>query len=89
MENRMPHGTTDVECPVHRESRQVEFAVNVFRDADHKGLDVEGCSEFLGKQGAVTCGKTCIHTPEARRLHGEEAKKHREELARIGPNIMA
>ena len=89
MENRIPHGTIDLECPVHRESRQVEFAVNVFRDADHKGLEVEACSEFLGKQGAVMCGKTCIHTPEARRLHEEEARKHREELASIGPNIIA
>jgi hypothetical protein len=89
MEHRMPHGTTDLECPIHRDSRQVEFAVNVFRDADHKGLEVEACSEFLGKQGAVTCGKTCIHSPEARRLHEEEARKHREDLALIGPNIIA
>jgi len=88
MEKTMPHVAVDLECPSLRESRQVEFAVNVFRGADHKGLEVEACSEFLGKHGTVTCGKMCIHTPEARRLHEEEAQKHLEELAHIGPNVI-
>jgi hypothetical protein len=88
MEKGMPHVATDLGCPNLRESRQVEFAVNVFRDADHKGLEVEACSEFVWGHGAVTCGQTCIHTPEARRLHEEEAKKHREELAQVGPNVI-
>ena len=89
METHMPHVATDLECPVRRKNRRVEFAVNVFRDADHKGLDVDACSEFLEKQGAVTCGKTCTHAPEARRLHEEEAQKHLKELAQIGPNVIA
>lgn len=88
MEKQVPHVVTNLECPVHRSNREVEFAVNVFRDADHKGLGVETCSEFLGKQGAISCGKMCIHTPEAHSLHEAEAKKHREELAQIGPNVI-
>jgi len=88
MAKGMPHVTTVLECPNLRENRQVELAVNVFRDADHKGLEVEACSEFVWGQGAVTCGQTCLHTPEAWRLHEKEAKKHREELAQIGPNVM-
>ena len=88
MEKGMPRVAMDLECPIFRESCEVEFSVNVFRDADHKGLEVEACSEFLGGYGSVTCVKTCIHMPEARRLHEEEAKKHRKGLAVIGPSVI-
>jgi hypothetical protein len=66
----------------------VEFGVNVFRGANHKGLDVEACSEFLESQGAVTCGKTCVHTDEARAIYEAEAKKHRDDLTTIGRNVL-
>jgi len=88
MEKGMPHIVTNLECPILGESRQVELSVNVFRRPDHKGLDVEACSEFLESHGAVTCGKACIHTPEARRVHEEEGQKHQEELGHIGKNVI-
>ena len=88
MDRQAPHVVTDLECPTLKAKRQVEFAVNVFRNADHQGLEVEACSEFLGNQGAGTCGQHCIHTPEARKRHEEEVRKHREELSQIGPNII-
>lgn len=88
METKTPHVVTDVECPTLKARRQVELAVNVFREADHKGLEVQACSEFLGEHGAVTCGKACIHTAEAKKIHKEEAKKHREDLEQIGPNVI-
>lgn len=88
MANKMPLAATDLECPILTETRQVEFSVNVFRDTEHKGLEVETCSEFVGRHGAVTCTQTCIHSPEARRLHDKEVQKHREELAQIGPNVI-
>ncbi len=88
MNKQAPHVATDLECPTLKAKRHVEFAVNVFRDADVKGMEVETCSEFLGTHGKGSCGQACIHSQEAKRLHSEEAKKHREELAEIGPNVI-
>jgi hypothetical protein len=88
MEMGKPHVVTDLECPVHKAQRQVEFDVNVFRGMNQKGLDVTACSEFLASQGGVTCGKMCVHTDEARCLYEKETEKHRDELAKIGKNVL-
>ncbi len=88
MSKQTPHVTTNLECPIHQDDRKVEFAVNVFRDADHHGLEVEACSQFQGKDGQVTCDQHCKHTVTAHHIHEEEAKRHREELATIGQNVI-
>ena len=88
METGKPHVGTDLECPVHKAQRHVELDVNVFRGVNHKGLVVTACSEFLASQGAVTCGKMCVHTAEARSLYEKEAEKHRDELGKIGRNVL-
>ncbi len=83
-----PHVVTDLECPVHKAQRHVEFSVNVFREPDQKGLEVAACSEFPESQGTAPCGQMCIHSPEARSLRDAEATKHREDLAQIGQNVL-
>jgi hypothetical protein len=88
METGKPHIVTDLECPFHKELHHVEFGVNVFRGMNHEGLDVTACSQFLASQGAVTCGKMCVHTDEARSLYEHEAEKHRDDLAKIGRNVL-
>jgi hypothetical protein len=77
----------EVECPVLHRNEVVGFDVNIFRGHDHGGLDVTFCTEF--GPGEITCGKDCIHTREARELHEKEIKKHQDELAKIGPDVLA
>ncbi|TSA02796.1 MAG: hypothetical protein D4R81_04260 [Nitrospiraceae bacterium] len=86
MENRRPHITKAMECPVLHKKEEIGFDVNVFHVADHGGLNVTSCAEF--GQEEVTCGKDCIHTQEARELHGKEVRKHQGELKKIGPNVL-
>ena len=88
MDKGRPHVMTELECPVLKKKEQVEFSVNVFRSPEHRGLDVTKCSEFLDSKGLVTCGKDCIHGPEARELHKQEVQAHRQELSEIGPDVI-
>jgi len=88
MEKGRPHVEADLDCPIFKTSRHVEFAVNVFRSAEDQGLVVDACSEFHGNHGVVACETPCTHTPEALRLHETEAQKHLEELALIGTNVI-
>lgn len=88
MEKGKPHVAVELECPVHQEMRNVELEVNVFRRPDRSGLDVATCSEFLKAAGAPSCGKTCVHNLVARAIYEQEAERHREELALIGPNVI-
>ena len=83
-----PHYTTELECPVLKKREEVGFDVNIFHAIEHGGLDVTACSEFLHGAGKVTCGKACIHTPEARALHEKEIREHQRQLAKIGPNVL-
>ena len=86
MEERRPHVTTEMECPVLHKEEEIGFDVNVFHGYDHGGLDVTSCSEFGHDE--VPCGKNCIHTQEARELHEKEVRKHQRELAKIGPDVL-
>lgn len=84
----MPHVSAILECPKLKQERQVEFDVNVFRRTDHHGVNVTGCSEFLHAVGVPTCGKDCIYTSEAEKVHETEVNKHRADLAKIGRNVI-
>jgi hypothetical protein len=88
MEKGMPHVAVELECPVLQKKEEVGFDVNVFRSPGHGGLLVTECSEFLKDQGLVTCGQACVHTQEARELHEKETQIHREELHKIGPDVI-
>jgi len=88
MEKGMPHVSTTLECPRLKEERQVDFDVNVFRSADHHGMNVTACSEFLHASGIPSCGKYCVHTSEARQVHQKEVEKHVADLAQIGRNVI-
>lgn len=88
MDKGMPHVKADLECPVLKQKREVEMGVNVFRGADHGGLDVTGCSEFLDGAGKPTCGKDCVHTHEAQELHKQQVEMHQNELGKIGRNVV-
>ena len=86
MEKEKPHVTENLECPVLHKKEEIGFDVNVFHGADRGGLDVTSCSEF--GHGEVTCGKDCIHTHEAHKLHEKAVQKHQGELGKIGPNVL-
>jgi hypothetical protein len=88
MEKGMPHVATTLECPKLKQERQIEFDVNVFRSADHRGVNVTTCSEFLHAGGLPTCGQDCVHSSEARKVHEKEVDKHLADLAQIGRNII-
>lgn len=88
MSDRVPGMTTEVECPILKQKRDVSFKVNVFRGPDHGGLDVSACSEFLENSGQPTCGHDCVHGPTAHGRYEDELRKHREELGKIGPNVI-
>lgn len=62
---------------------------HITADMEHQSFSesLQGGISGNGLRGAVS-GKTYSHTPEARRRHEEEARKHREELAQIGPNVI-
>jgi len=88
MKEQVPHATTSLECPELKKNCEVNFEINVFRGANHGGLEVTGCSEFLHNNNAVTCGQDCIHTQEAEQLHEQAIGKHQDELREIGPNVI-
>lgn len=88
MQEGIPVTNAEVECPMLKQRREVRFKVNVFRGPDHGGLDVSTCSEFLAKSGQPSCGHDCVHGPTARDLYEAELRKHREELSKIGPNVI-
>lgn len=88
MNEGMPIHTAEVECPLLKQKRDVSFKVNVFRGPDHGGLDVSACSDFLEKSGQPNCGHGCVHGSTAHELYEAELKKHREELSKIGPNVI-
>ncbi len=88
MQTGKPHVAVELECPVHKELRDVEFDVNVFRRPEHHGLDVTRCSQFLDAAGGPSCGKTCVHHRVARAVHEAELERHRDELSEIGPNVL-
>lgn len=87
MKEHVPHATISLECPESKKNCEVNFEINVFRGADHGGLEVASCSEFLHDK-AVTCGQDCIHTQKAEQLHGKAIGKHQDELREIGPNVI-
>lgn len=88
MKEHVPQATASLECPELKKNREVNFEINVFRGANHGGLEVTSCSEFLHKGNDVTCGKDCIHTQEAEHLHEQAIRKHQDELSQIGPNVI-
>jgi len=87
MKSEVPEVQAEVQCPKLKESREVDFEINVFRGAE-KGVEVTACSEFLEGKGAVTCGQDCIHTDAARDMHQREVEKHQAELGKIGGNVI-
>ncbi len=42
MENKIPHHTTHLMCPVLKKLEEVDFEINVFRGPEH-GLEVDSC----------------------------------------------
>ncbi len=88
MKQHVPQATTSLECPALKKNCEVNFEINVFRGDSHGGMEVTGCSEFLHKNNAVTCGQDCIHTQESEKLHEQEIRKHQDELGKIGPNVI-
>ena len=88
MKPHVPEVKAELQCPNLHAKRSVDFEINVFRGAEHGGVEVVGCSEFLqGKLGG-TCGQDCIHTPEAQAIHQREVQKHQEDLGKIGRNVI-
>ena len=88
MKSRIPQATALVECPTSKKNCEVTFEVNVFRGANHGGLEVTNCSEPSCQKSPATCGQDCIHTPEALRLHEHAVRTHQEELNAIGTNVI-
>ena len=88
MNNKVPQSVTRLDCPVLKKECEVNFEVNVFRGADHGGVEATTCSEFLHNKGIPTCGQDCTHTQEAKRIHEQEVGKHQQELSEIGPNVI-
>jgi hypothetical protein len=88
MKEHVPQATASLECPALKKNCEVNFELNVFRGANHGGLEVTGCSEFLHKNNAVICGKDCIHTQEAEQLHKKAIGNHQEELSKIGSDVI-
>ena len=88
MEKGTPVKNAEVECPVLKQKREVDFEVNIFRGSDHGGMHVRTCSEFLQESGTPTCGEDCVHGDKARALHEAEMQKHLDELAKIGRNVI-
>ena len=88
MKENIPHTQTSLECPVLKKPCDVNLEINVFRGADHGGIEATSCSEFLHQHGVPTCGQECIHTSEAHKAHEQEVRKHQEELSKIGPDVI-
>ena len=75
MEPEVPEIKTELECPVRKKLVEVYLDIYPFRRADHGGIDVTHCSEFLERNGIPSCGKDCIHTAEAQEIHMQEVYK--------------
>ena len=75
MSAEVPESTINLECPVRKKVVEVTFEIQPFRMAEHEGIHVTACSEFLKKNGIPSCGKDCIHTEEAEKIHLEEVYK--------------
>ena len=88
MKKQVPQATTSLECPALKKNCEVNFEINVFRGANHGGLEVTDCSEFLHNNNAITCGQDCIHTQEAKQIHEQAIGKHQDDLSKIGPNVI-
>ncbi len=88
MAKKAPHTQTTLECPVLKKPCDVNLEINVFRGANHGGVEATSCSEFLHQHGAPSCAQECIHTPEAHKAHEKEIRKHQEELSKIGPDVI-
>lgn len=88
MNQHVPQATTSLKCPASKKNCQVTYEVNVFRGASQGGLEATGCSEFLERNNAVTCGQDCIHNPEAQQLHEQAVRTHQDELGAIGSNVI-
>ncbi len=88
MEKKAPYAQTTLECPVLKRPCDVNLEINIFRGADHGGVEATSCSEFLHEQSAPTCGKECIHSPEAHQAHGQAVRQHLEALSKIGPDVI-
>ena len=88
MEDQIPQDQSTVECPVLKKPCEVNFEINIFRGADHGGVEPTKCSEFSDHDGAPTCGQDCIHTQEARKAHEKAIRSHQEELGYIGTNVI-
>jgi hypothetical protein len=88
MEKGMPHVTVELDCPLLQKKEQVGLDVNVFRSPENGGLRVTECSEFPKDKRHVTCGQECVQTQEARELHEKEVTMHKEELRKIGPDVI-
>ena len=88
MKAQVPQATAQLECPASNTNCEVTFEVNVFRGANHGGLEVTGCSEFSCDGTPAMCAHDCVHTPEALQLHEQELRKHQAELSMIGANVI-
>lgn len=85
MSTKSPHATTNVECPDLQKEAEVNLELNVFRGANHAGIQVKTCSEC---EGAPTCAKECIHDKNAQAAHQHAIQEHQEELSHIGRNVI-
>lgn len=88
MKKNVPQTVTTLECPELKKECEVNFEINVFRGANHGGMEATTCSEFSHKKGFPTCGQNCTHTPEAQKIHEQEVRKHQKELGEIGSNVI-
>ena len=88
MSEEIPEITTDLICPVRKKLVEVTLEINTFRCADHEGINVTACSEFLQCNGIPYCGKECLHTEEAHDIHQEEVYKHQGDRSHMGPNTV-
>jgi len=88
MNSKVPQSVKKLDCPVLKKECEVNFEVNVFRGADHGGVEATTCSEFLDNKGVPICGKDCTHTQEEKIIHEQEVGKHQQELSEIGPNVI-
>ncbi len=88
MNKQVPQAAMTLDCPISKKKCEVNFEFNVFRGADHGGVEATTCSEFLHNEGVPTCGQECTHTEEAKKIHDQEVCKHQEDLRQIGSNVI-
>ena len=88
MKSNVPQAVITLDCPILKKPCEVNFEVNVFRGANHGGVEVTRCSEFTQTHGVPMCAQGCTHMPEAKNIHEQEIAKHREALSLIGSNVI-